>query len=86
MAMFNLVPSAFDWKKVKKIIFRSPGREELPPASALASALSKCKSFYVKLFYVIGKALSGGLSCLCDRSCWLLLCLLIQSYIQIQPL
>ena len=26
-------------------------------------------SFYVKVFYVMGKALSGGLSCPCDRSC-----------------
>ena len=25
--------------------------------------------FYVKVFYVMGKALSGELSCLCDRSC-----------------
>ena len=26
-------------------------------------------SFYVKGFYVMGKALSGELSCPCDRSC-----------------
>ena len=25
--------------------------------------------FYVKVFYVMGKALSGKLSCPCDRSC-----------------
>ena len=25
--------------------------------------------FYVKVFYVMGKALSGELSCPCDRSC-----------------
>ena len=42
----------------------------LPPASALASALAKCLSFYVKVFYVMGKALSGELSCPCDRSCY----------------
>ena len=24
---------------------------------------------YVKIFYVMGKALAGELSCLCDRSC-----------------
>ena len=30
--------------------------------------------FYVKVFYVMGKALSGELSCPCDRSC------LIQCY------
>ena len=40
-------------------------------ASALAavSALAKCLSFYVKVSYVMGKALSGELSCPCDRSC-----------------
>ena len=27
-------------------------------------------SFYIKGFYVIGKALSGELSCPCNRSCW----------------
>ena len=44
----------------------SPGRAiVLPPASALA------KCFYVKVFYVMGKALSGELSCPCDRSCCL---------------
>ena len=26
--------------------------------------------FYVKVFYVMGKALSGELSCPCDRSCF----------------
>ena len=25
--------------------------------------------FYVKVFYLMGKALSGELSCPCDRSC-----------------
>ena len=29
----------------------------------------KMLSFYVKVFYVMGKALSGELSCPCDRSC-----------------
>ena len=56
---------------------RSPGRAiVLPPASAsasalasaAASALAKCLSFYVKVFYVMGKALSGELFCPCDRS------------------
>ena len=55
------------------MIFSSPGRSPgraivLPPASTLASALAK-QSFYVKVFYVMGKALSGELSCPCDRSC-----------------
>ena len=52
---------------------RSPGRAiVLPPASALTlatSALAKCYSFYVNVFYVMGKALSGELSCPCGRSC-----------------
>ena len=45
---------------------RSPGRAiVLPSASALA--------FDFKVFYVMGKALSGELSCSCDRSCLLVL-------------
>ena len=38
----------------------------LPPAWALVSVLAKCK-----VFYVVGKALKGKLSYLCDRSCYL---------------
>ena len=36
-----------------------------------AGVVGDCKmlKFYVKVFYVIGKALSGELSCPCDRSC-----------------
>ena len=34
--------------------------------------VSKMLKFYVKVFYVMGKALSGELSCPCDRSCYLL--------------
>ena len=30
------------------------------------------RRFYVKVFYVMGKALSGELSCPCDRSCFFL--------------
>ena len=49
----------------------------LPAASALAGAsglavalaLEKCLSSYVKVFNVMGKAMSGELSCPCDRSC-----------------
>ena len=52
-------------------IFSSPGRSPgraivLPPASALVSALALAN---VKVFYVMGKALSGELSSPCDRSC-----------------
>ena len=55
---------------------RSPGRAiVLTPGSAsasalVASALAKYSSFYVKVFYVMGKGLSGELSCPCDRSCY----------------
>ena len=48
---------------------RSPGRAIVLPALAVASPLAK--SFYVEVFYVVGKALSGEQSCFCDRSCWL---------------
>ena len=64
---------------IYKLLFSSPGRSPgraivlpLALASALALssvALAKCLSFYVKVFYVMGKALSGELSCPCDRSC-----------------
>ena len=48
---------------------QSPGRAiVLPPASALA--LAKCYSFYIKVFYVMGKVLSGELPCPCDNSCF----------------
>ena len=33
------------------------------------------KKFNVKVFYVMGKALSGELSCPCDRSCYITLSL-----------
>ena len=47
---------------------RSPGRAfVLPPASALVAVLAK--SLMLKFFYVMGKALSGELSCTYDRSC-----------------
>ena len=65
---------------------RSPGRAiVLPPVSALALlalallALALAvsggisKKFNVKVFYVMGKELSGELSCPCDRSCCLVL-------------
>ena len=31
--------------------------------------ISKMLKFYVKVFYVMGKALSGKLSCPCDKFC-----------------
>ena len=56
----------------------SPGQSPeraiiLPPAFALAlaaAALAKSSSFYIKVFYVMGKVLSGELFCPCDRSCF----------------
>ena len=48
------------------VIFSSPGRAIVLPPAAAASALAK--KFNVKVFYVMGKALSGELSCPCDRS------------------
>ena len=47
---------------------QSPGRAVVLP---LAAALAKCYIFFIKVFYVMGKALSGKLSCPCDRSCYI---------------
>ena len=33
-------------------------------------SISKMLKFYDKVFYVMGKVLSGELSCPCDRSCF----------------
>ena len=61
-----------------KIIFSSPGQSPgraivLPPGVGVGvgvgGSISKMLKFYVKVFYVMGKALSGELSCPCDRSC-----------------
>ena len=43
---------------------RSPGR-----AIVLPPGVGVCKKFNVKVLYVMSKALSGELSCPCDRSC-----------------
>ena len=48
-------------------IFSSPGRS---PGRAIVLASATALAFYVKNFYVMGKALSGELSCPCDRSCF----------------
>ena len=55
-------------------IFNSPGQSPgraivLPGASVLAGG-GVSKKFNIKVFYVMGKALSGELSCPCDRSCY----------------
>ena len=61
---------------LKFYVFSSPEQSSgraisLPPAlaSALVSALAKVKVFTLKFLYVMGKALTGELSCPCDRSC-----------------
>ena len=58
-------------------IFSSPGRSPgrailLPPASASSAASALAKKINVKVCYVMGKALSGELSCPYDRSCLLI--------------
>ena len=67
--------------KIFSLPGQSPGRAiVLPSALALGSvlasvsalALAKCLSFNVKVFYVMGKALSGELSCPCERSCYMM--------------
>ena len=57
-----------------RYIFSSPGRSPgraivLPPGVGVGSDLGVSKKFNIKVFYVMGKALSGELSCFCDRSC-----------------
>ena len=52
--------------------------------------VSKMFKFYVKVFYVMGKALSGKLSCPCDRSCFFFLffCsgMILKREVQIGPM
>ena len=56
-------------------IFSWPGRSSgrdivLPPVGVgIGGGVGVSKKFNVKVFYVMGKALSGELSCPCDRSC-----------------
>ena len=40
------------------------------PGVGGGGVVSKMLSFHVKVFYVMGEALSGELSCPCDRSCY----------------
>ena len=39
------------------------------PRVGVGGGIGVSKKFNVKVFYVMGKALSGELSCPCDRSC-----------------
>ena len=67
----------FSWVLLIFPVFNSPGGSpgraivlSLASALALALVLAAALAFYVKVFYVMGKALSGELSCPCDRSCF----------------
>ena len=60
-----------------KTLFSLPERNSgratcivLLSASAFKLALANFLSFYIKDFYVMGKALTGELSCPYDRSCF----------------
>ena len=50
---------------------QSPGRAIVLPGVSVGVSVGSgvSKKFNVKVFYVMGKALSGELSCPCDRSC-----------------
>ena len=52
--------------------FSSPEQalEELSLYPGIGTSVSKMLKFYVKVFYVMGKALTGELSCPYDRSCF----------------
>ena len=43
----------------------------LPHGISIGIGGGVSKKFNVKVFYVMGKALSGELSCPCDRSCFI---------------
>ena len=53
------------WTKSRKSYCTTPGIG----VGLDGGSISKCLSFFVKVFYVIGKALSGELSFPCERSC-----------------
>ena len=45
-------------------------RKSLCTTPGVGVGIGISKKFNVKVFYVMGKALSGELSCPCDRSCF----------------
>ena len=75
--MLVITINGYTFRGANFAIFSSPGRSPgraivLPPASALvlaAAASALAKNLTLKVFYVMGKALSRELSCPCDRSC-----------------
>ena len=71
-----LVPEACNSKQLKShSLFKVNGYTSMEPCNLPFSFGQSpggiSKSFTLKFFYVMGKALSGELSCPCDRSCCL---------------
>ena len=52
------------WTKSRKSYCTTPG-----VGDGIGGDVGVSKKFNVKVFYVMGKVLSGELSCPCDRSC-----------------
>ena len=50
------------WIKSRKSYCTTPG---------VGGGVGVSKKFNIKVFYVMGRALSGELSCPCDRSCFI---------------
>ena len=58
------MPFQLAWTKSRKSCCTTPGI-----SVGGGVGVSKMLKFFVKIFYVMGKGLSGELSCPCDRSC-----------------
>ena len=56
------------WTKSRKSYCTTPG---VGVGVGISKKFNLSKKFNNKVFYVMGKALSGELSCPCDRSCFL---------------
>ena len=54
----------------KHILFSSRKSYCTTPGVGVGGGGGVSKKFNVEVFYVMGKALSGKLSCPCDRSCY----------------
>ena len=59
-------PFYLAWTRLRKSYCTTPG-----VGVGVGGGVGVSKMFNVKVFYVMGKALSGELSCLCGRSCFL---------------
>ena len=72
--MVIVVFSAFwlAWTKSRKSYYTTPGvGVGVGVGIGGSGGISKMLKFYVKVFYVMGKVLSGELSSPCDRSCFM---------------